>query len=86
MSGLGDRITIQCINRNTGKLYKAGDLFRVMYINTDGMRHTLFCNTMQELLVAVKNVIEDRMKVACQTSKQIESPTTSTQKIPATSS
>lgn len=65
---MGDRISIQSINRETGKLDPAGDMYRVMYMSTGGQRHTLFCNTMQELLVAIKNIIEDRQKVACQTS------------------
>jgi hypothetical protein len=85
MNGLGDRITIQCINRNTGKLDKAGDLFRVMYMHTDDMRHTLFCNTMPELLIVIENTIKDRMK-SCKTSKPAELPITSTPKSPATSS
>ncbi|MFA5766873.1 MAG: hypothetical protein WC919_03040 [Candidatus Paceibacterota bacterium] len=85
MSELGDRITIQGINRQTGKLDKAGDLFRVMYMAADGMRHTLFCNTMPELLVVIENIIKDRMK-SCKTSKPTELPTTSTPKSPATSS
>jgi septin family protein len=85
MSELGDKITIQGIDRQTGKLDKAGDLFRVMYIAPNGMRHTLFCNTMPELLVVIENIIKDRMK-SCKTSKPTELPITSTQKIPAISS
>jgi len=85
MSELGDRIVIQGIDRQTGKISKTGDLFRVMYMATNGMRHTLFCNTMPELFVAIENIIKDRMK-SCQTSKQTELPITNTPKILATSS
>ena len=64
---MGDRISIQSIDRQTGKLDLAGDLYRVMYMSTSGQRHTLFCNTMQELLVVIENIIKDRQKAACQT-------------------
>jgi hypothetical protein len=85
MSELGDKITVQSINRQTGKLDKAGDLFRVMYIAANDMRHTLYCDTIPELLVAIENIIKDRMK-PCKTSKPTELPITSMQKIPVTSS
>ena len=59
---MSDKITIQCMDRNTGQPDKAGSVFRLMYCDLGDRRHTNFCDGVDELLKAVKTIIDNRAK------------------------
>jgi hypothetical protein len=67
MDELGDKIVIYGINRLTGEPNRSGDMFRVMFVDNQHQRHTVYCSDVSELLENIKEIVTERMNDVCKT-------------------